>query len=283
MSKRIKEKKNKDSHRKKTKWNVISIIIIIVCLGVFSVSAYKLYGILKEYKTASDQYSVLATLIPRINHTDETEEESSQDVTEESTEEVIVPGPVFMDGVDWKSLYDTMYGINSDYQGWIYISDSKINYPVAQGTDNEYYLTHTFYKEEVFSASLFVDYRVENGIDGKNAIIYGHNMKDGSMFAGLKKFRDESFRKRHLSFSIYTSTGAYEYKIFASYTTSPESQTYTVSFDSDESFMNYIQMVESWSDVDYGVDVAADDQIVTLSTCVNNNQDRYVIQAKRIK
>lgn len=275
--------------KKKKRWNIVSILIIMVCAAVFIVSAAKLVSIFSEYMAASNEYAGLASLIPHINRengetgergtyeagTDEAEIESEADA-------VITQAPVFMDNVDWQALYNTMYGINNDYQGWIYISNTKISYPIVQGADNDYYLNHTFYKEEVFSACLFIDYRVENGIEGKNVIVYGHNMKDGSMFAGLKKFRQENFRKAHPSFSVYTSTGAYEYQIFSTYTTSPESNTYTVSFANDDEFINYINMVKGWSDVDYGVEVSADDQIITLSTCVNNNEDRYVIHAKRV-
>lgn len=275
--------------KKKKRLNIISILIIAVCAVVFFVAAANLLSIFSEYWKASDEYTRLAALIPHINR--ESGEEGERETWEAGTDETwadteaveeIVQAPVFMENVDWQALYNTMHGINNDYQGWIYISNTKISYPIVQGTDNDYYLNHTFYNEEVFSACLFIDYRIEDGIEGRNVIVYGHNMKDGSMFAGLKKFRQESFRKAHPSFSVYTSTGAYEYQVFSTYTTSPESSTYTVSFANDDEFMNYVNMIKGWSDVDYGVDVSADDQIITLSTCVNNNADRYVVHAKRI-
>lgn len=287
----IKERRKKRQKRIRHDWgNYISGIVIIICIIVFCVSAVKLYKIYNEYKTASDEYSDLALLIPTIEATteelqteNEVETEVIQQETEEiTTEEVIVPAPVFMEGVDWQALYNTMYNINNDYEAWIYIADTKINYPIVQGADNDFYLNHTFYKEPVFSASLFIDYRIESGAEGKNVIVYGHNMKDGSMFASLKKFRNKEFRQRHPSFSVYTSTGAYEYQVFATYTTSPDSVAYTVGFANDEEFMNYINIVKNWSDVDYGVDVTAEDKIITLSTCVNDNVDRYVVHAKRV-
>ena len=280
--------KNRQRTKKEvsSKKNWFTILVIIICAVVFSVSAFKLFLIFNEYITASDEYKSLASLIPHINRENPEGERGTYEVnTGESqgdAEENIVPAPVFMENVDWQSLYSTMYDINNDYQGWIYISNTKINYPIVQCGDNDYYLNHTFYNEGGFSACLFIDCRIENGIEGKNVIVYGHNMKDGSMFAGLKKFRDEDFRKRHPAFSVYTSTGAYEYQIFSTYTTSPESSTYTTAFADDDEFMNYINRVKGWSDVDYSVQVSPDDQIITLSTCVNNNKDRYVVHAKRI-
>lgn len=289
----IKERKRKRKKRRiHDLGNYISGTVIIVCVIVFCISAFKLYQIYDEYKAASDEYSDLAQLIPTIEVTTEEQTESeavssevqqdTEATQEVTTEEVIVPAPVFMEGVDWQALYNTMYSINSDYEAWIYIADTKINYPIVQGTDNDFYLNHTFYKEPVFSASLFIDYRIEGGAEGKNVIVYGHNMKDGSMFASLKKFRQKEFRQRHPSFSVYTSTGAYEYQVFSTYTTSPDSVTYTVGFANDEEFMNYINIIKNWSDTDYGVEVTAEDQIITLSTCVNDNVDRYVVHAKRV-
>lgn len=287
----IKERKKKRRKRIRHDWgNYISGTVIIICIIVFCISGFKLYQIYNEYKAASDEYSDLALLIPTVEATTEeiqtsvaaTTEGVQQETEEITTEEVIVPAPVFMEGVDWQALYNTMYSINNDYEAWIYIADTKINYPIVQGTDNDFYLNHTFYKEPVFSASLFIDYRIESGAEGKNVIVYGHNMKDGSMFAALKRFRQKEFRQRHPSFSVYTSTGAYEYQVFATYTTSPESVAYTVGFANDEEFMNYINIVKNWSDVDYGVEVTAQDKIITLSTCVNDNVDRYVVHAKRV-
>lgn len=287
----IKKRKKKRKKRIMHDWgNYISGIVVIICIITLCISGIKLYQIFIEYKTASDEYSDLALLIPTAEaEIEEMQTESEEAGTDEiqeteelTTEEVIVPAPVFMEGVDWQSLYNTMYDINNDYEAWIYISGTKINYPIVQGTDNDFYLKHTFYKEPVFSASLFIDYRIESGAEGKNVIVYGHNMRDGSMFAALKKFRQKEFRQRHPSFSVYTSTGAYEYQVFASYTTSPDSDTYTVGFANDEEFMNYINIVKTWSDTDYGVDVTAEDKIITMSTCVNNDADRYVVHAKRI-
>ncbi len=292
----VKERKDKRKKRRAHDLgNFISGVIIVICVVVFCVSAVKLLQIYNEYKSASDEYTDLALLIPTVEATTEEttevkettetdaetlEEQQTQEII--TTEEVIVPAPVFMDGVDWQGLYNTMYAINNDYEAWIYIAGTKINYPIVQGADNDFYLTHTFQREPVFSASLFIDYRVEGGAEGRNVIVYGHNMKDGSMFAALKKFRQESFRKRHPSFSVYTNTGAYEYQVFSSYTTSPVSTTYTVGFGSDEEYMDYINRMISWSEADYGVDVTAQDKIITLSTCVNNNQQRYVVHAKRV-
>ncbi|MBQ9886170.1 MAG: class B sortase [Lachnospiraceae bacterium] len=306
---------NKNENKKKKKgFDIISTIIIIVCLIVFCVSAFNLGKIFREYKKADDEYDKLALMIPYYDDTSPeyvkpTEHEiDTQEYTEEETEEddgyaeddytqapedgvtveppiVEIPpviAPVFIDNVDWRALYDTMHGINNDYQGWIYINGTKINYPIVQGTDNDFYLGHTFYKEPVFSACLFVDYRIEGGLEAKNPIVYGHNMKNGSMFAGLKKFMKSDFRNTHPSFSVYTSTGAYEYQVFSVYTTSPISDTYRTSFADGEDFMNYVMMIKNRSDVKYPVDVYPQDKIITLSTCVNNNKDRYIVHAKRI-
>ncbi|MCZ0704646.1 SrtB family sortase [Natronobacillus azotifigens] len=98
------------------------------------------------------------------------------------------------EGVKYKTK--SLVGINKDYVGWINIEDTTVDYPVVKTGDNEFYLSHNFYKQEDFAGAIFMDYR--NSMDklDKNLILYGHNMKDGSMFGSLKNYLEEDYLKK---------------------------------------------------------------------------------------
>lgn len=91
--------------------------------------------------------------------------------------------------------------LNKDMAGWLTIADTEIDYPILQSTDNDYYLHHNYKNEKARAGSIFKDYRNTNEFLDKNTIIYGHNMKDGSMFADLRKYLDKDFLAAHPTFS----------------------------------------------------------------------------------
>ena len=103
-------------------------------------------------------------------------------------------------------------------------------------------------------------------------IIYGHNMKNGSMFAGLKKFREDDFYENHKNFTVYTADHVYTYEIFAVHVTSPDSDAYTIGFGEMSDFVDYVKRMQSQSLMNTGVIVGEEDHIMTLSTCVNQKQ-----------
>ncbi|QNM06738.1 class B sortase [Qiania dongpingensis] len=257
--------------KKKKRGNLIRSIIFAAALVVFAVSAYQLFMIYMEYKKGSDEYKGLAGKAEKILVSAEETEEAESGENNESA-----AGP-------WMDLYNAMIKENEDYIGWITIEDTNINYPIVQCEDNDYYLTHTFEREENASGALFVDSGIQDRMEGKNVIVYGHNMKNGSMFANLKKYREDEFFDDHRRFEVYTSTGHYTYEVFSVCTVSPDSDTYTIGFADDADFMNYIQKMQSRSIHKTGVTVSAEDKIITLSTCVNHNVDRLIVQAKRLE
>ena len=173
---------------------------------------------------------------------------------------------------------------NPDFIGWIYIPGTDVSYPMVQAADNDYYLRRTFEGEPNNAGCIFMDYLIEKGLDAKNPIIYGHNRRDGSMFASLKRFQKKSFYEKYRYIYIFTTEGDRVYEVFSVYVTMPDSDTYTYGFGSDESFLAYIDKVKSQSVYDTGVEVLAQDSILPLSTCTNRQADtRFVVQAKRIQ
>ena len=192
MAEENKKKHHRGRRKKKGGSNIVSNIILVIAIVVFAVSAYKLYGIFSEYNKGDKEYQKIQDLVINTEKKDDTKEETFS--------------------VDFEKLLE----MNSDVVGWIRFDEpSEINYPVVQGRDNEEYLKRTFEANTNKLGTLFVDVNNPGDFSGRNTFIYGHNMKNGSMFAQLLKYKDDSFYKEHPYFYIYTPDGKVRtYEIF---------------------------------------------------------------------
>lgn len=276
--------------RRKSYFDIISTVMLVAALGVFLFSGYKLYTTWREYHTGTSTYRDLANLFPTLPAS-ETEgggrENEGNDIGEDhgllsEKSDISLNEREAEDSRDWEAFYQEMKALNPDYMGWIIIEDTSINYPIVQAEDNDYYLHRLFDGTENFSGTLFIDFRCEDCFGKGNTIVYGHNMKNGSMFAGLLNYRKNEFYQNHKTFSVYTEDGEVMYEIFAIYTTSPDSDTYDVWFADSEEYAQWLQSMYSQSVVRPEIVLDEQTSVITLSTCVNNSVDRLVIQAKRI-
>lgn len=176
--------------------------------------------------------------------------------------------------IDWNGLKS----INEDVVAWLQIPGIDLSYPVVQGADNDYYLHRSFGKEELFSGCLFLDAYNDQKLQNLNTIIYGHNMRDGSMFAGLKKYNDAETWKRCCYFWIYTAAGDYLYRIFNSCEVETNSRAYTVRFADSEEYENWLQNMQAASAIKTERVPIADEKVVTLSTCTSGKRIRQILQ-----
>lgn len=263
--------KSNNTRRNKKKKNLVFNILMVAAAIIFCFSAWKLFDIWNTYKLAENEYDKIAenVTLPEVIIPEEIEESETETMEEE----------------DWNLIFlslKELEALNSDFKGYIIVPNTKINYPIVQTSDNEYYLTHTFNRTQNASGTLFIDSNIPDGLDGRNPIVYGHNMNNGSMFAGLMDYQRQSFYDSNSLFMIYTKEGIRIYKVFAAYTTEPTSASYTYGFGSDESFTEYINKVKSLSEINTGVEVGSSDKIITLSTCTNKNDMRFVVHGKLI-
>ncbi|WP_282434296.1 class B sortase [Bacillus sp. DNRA2] len=181
------------------------------------------------------------------------------------------------------NLNKELIALNDEYVGWISIDDTRIDYPVVKTVNNDFYLTHNFYKEKDKTGSIFIDYR--NSVDqlDKNTILYGHNMKDNSMFGSLSKFKDQSFFENHKNISFELFNDTYTWEIFSVYT-DKDTDWLKTSFTTAEEFTKYIQIVRARSLIKVPAEVVYEDTLLTLSTCTNVDEDeRIIIHAKLIE
>lgn len=184
--------------------------------------------------------------------------------------------------VDFEKLLE----MNSDVVGWIRFDEpSEINYPVVQGRDNEEYLKRTFEANTNKLGTLFVDVNNPGDFSGRNTFIYGHNMKNGSMFAQLLKYKDDSFYKEHPYFYIYTPDGKVRtYEIFSAGVVKDTSDSYIMDYADDAAFQTYIDYIKQQSAYPTSAEVTTASKIVSLSTCTNVRDDeRFLVHGVMIK
>ncbi len=261
------------------------------------------YAALQEqvFAQASEEISEVST-DPNIK---ETIEETTDEIIEETTDELLKHKAsyedTFMkkDAVNVKTNQEnTGYTVtdeqimkavgelkeqNKDTVGWIVFDNMDLSYPIMQGTDNDYYLTHTFSGETNSAGSIFMETENASDFEDYHTIIYGHNMRNLSMFGKLKKYKtEEDFYEEHQYFTIYTQDEVYRYQIFAYYDIPETDIIYTIGFLPDAEFKDFIDTMKRRSYYDTGVEVTEEDKIITLSTC-SNEGNRFVINAKRME
>ena len=175
-----------------------------------------------------------------------------------------------------------LYKINPDIIGWI-AAGSEVSTPVVY-RDNSYYMDHDFYGKSSAEGTVFAD---EFNVDGQTdpyVILYGHNMKNGSMFGTLKNYKLQETVDKSPYFWVITKKDAYKYKIFSIYTANVEGDTYTLIKGPGKETVEYANNMKAKSNIDMGeFDFKETDKIVTLSTCTGDTATRFVVQGVRVE
>ena len=255
--------------KKKKKSDVLLTIALIVAIAVFCYAAFNLYHIYTEYKKGTDEYNQIEEMA----------------VTERDADSAEVAGPNAQLKPPIEVDFDKLKSVNEDVVGWIYVDAlPDISYPIVKGKDNQTYLHQTYEKNYNFAGTIFVDYENSGDFSDCNTLVYGHNMKNGSMFGHLKKFReDDKLYKQDKYFWILTPERNYRYEIITAYTTGVNSDTYTLFKGPGEEFEKYLETIKGYSEIKTDdTDLTIKDRIVTLSTCTGNESTRFVVQGKRI-
>ena len=183
--------------------------------------------------------------------------------------------------------FDELMALNSDTIGWIRFDPEPaiINYPIVQGKDNQEYLHKTFSANDNSLGTLFLNVENNPNFRDQNSIIYGHRMKDGSMFRHLQDYEDRAFWEANPYFYIYTPDGQeLIYHIYSMGEVLDTSDTYLTEFNTEEEYQNFLNMTKQVSLYDTGIEVTTSDTIVTLSTCTSaSDNHRFVVRGVRVK
>ena len=243
--------------KKKTGRKIVGILILLIGLGLIGTAAYKIFAIQNDYKRSNKEYAVL-----------------NADYLKENP-----------DADKWYELatidLDQVREINRDVIGWIYFENEDISYPILYSGDDTTYLRKTLTGTSATAGSIFLEGKNNPNLQDAHSIIYGHNMKNLSMFGKLKFYnRDEEYYDKHRYFQIFTDDAVYRYEIFAYGTVDEYDEIYSVWHESGDGFAEFIDKIYKKSMRVTNVEATKEDKLVTLSTCSTSSDDyRFVVNA----
>lgn len=249
---KIKDNVQKELKGKKRKKLVFYYLLLLISLGLFLFSGYKVVmWMIENYKT--EQITTKARKIGNV------------------TNDLYV---------NFKKLKKE----NPDTVAWIKVNGTNIDYPVVQRADNQYYLYHSFDNSFNYAGWIFSDYRNDLNSLNKNSVIYGHGRLDGSMFGSLKNVFDESWLKEKNNNVIFlvTEEAKYTWEIFSTYSIKSESYYIITDFNNKEEYQEWLNTIKKRSSYNFKKKITTKDKVLTLSTCKNDHGDRIAVHAKLI-
>lgn len=226
---------------------ILRTIINIVLISIIAVCAYKIYDKSAEYKKADESYAQIRL---------EKENENN----------------------------NNLYNKYEDYRGWIKVDNTNIDYPIVQGKDNSFYLDKDINKNYVSSGSIFMNY-LNNGFNDENTILFGHHMRNKTMFAQLEKYKEKEFFQNDNDIKIEVENDkVLTYKVFSVYVTDANDNYIKTNFDNKSEYKEFLDKIKNKSIYKSDINVDENDKIITLSTCSYGfNDARMVVHGKLLK
>lgn len=179
---------------------------------------------------------------------------------------------------------ENLYDKYEDYRGWIKIDNTNINYPIVQGKDNLFYLDKDINKNYLSSGSIFMNY-LNHGFNDENTVLFGHHMRNKTMFAQLKKYKEKEFFYGDNDIVIEVENDkVLKYKVFSAYVTDSKDNYIKTNFDDKDQYKEFLEDIKNKSQYKSDIDVNENDKIITLSTCSYEfNDARMVVHGKLLK
>ena len=253
----MRRKKNK-----KYKKAILNLILYIILLSILIYSGIKIF---KWYKDKTNNNKMVEQIKSTVIVEEKNEDENNK---EKYT-------------VDFSKLKKQ----NNEAIAWLKVNNTNIEYPVVKGKNNSFYLNHSFDKSNNSAGWIFADYKNKFDNTDKNIVIYGHNMRDGSMFGSMLNILDAKWyeNEENTNITLYTENEKCIYKVFSVYKIENEDYYIKTEFKNDNEFEGFIKNLKKRSIKDFNVDVSKDDNILTLSTCANSNKYRVVLHSIKDK
>ena len=243
---------------KKKLFNVVMRIIELIFLILL---VYSSINIFKWYNNNKENKQIINEIAESVTINEDTNEEKK-----------------------YKINFEELKQKNSDTVAWLKVENTNIEFPIVQANNNSYYLTHNFDKKYNVAGWIFADYK--NKLDGtdRNIVVYGHNMRNNSMFGSLKDvITEEWYNNEENKYITFVTENDYQtYQVFSVYQIKTEDYYIQTEFKSNE-FTEFIDTITKRSKKDFGINVSKEDAILTLSTCSNNNKYRVVLHSVRVK
>ena len=284
---RYKEAKHSKEIRKDIKFISIAFIVVIVAISI--------YIVLEQYKSNKNQelYDQIDTVIADDKEIFENlTTNTNVDIGENANTNVNANQNMNVDtnintntnqampDTVKKAIYAS--NANEDIIGWIKIDNTVIDYPLLQSLDNSYYLTHNYKKEKSTHGSIFLKSECDFKDKNSNLIIYGHSMKDGSMFKQLLDYKDKTFFNLHKTIKIATKTEEYKYQIVAVFKSKiyyqDEQDVFKyynqTRFEDEQEYNRFVNNAKKEGLYDTGVSAKYGEQLITLITCEYSQENR---------
>lgn len=243
---------------KKKLFNVVMRIIELIFLILL---VYSSINIFKWYNNNKENKQIINEIAESVTINEDTNEEKK-----------------------YKINFEELKQKNSDTVAWLKVENTNIEFPIVQANNNSYYLTHNFDKKYNVAGWIFADYK--NKLDGtdRNIVVYGHNMRNNSMFGSLKDvITEEWYNNEENKYITFVTENDYQtYQVFSVYQIKTEDYYIQTEFKSNE-FTEFIDTITKRSKKNFGINVSKEDTILTLSTCSNNNKYRVVLHSVRVK
>lgn len=304
LEEKRKKEEQKQKGRKLGAAGAMCILAAVLCLGYYSITLWQDHLESQEFERLQDMQNLTGHVIRETSSEHDQEGTAGQDsgqadVTGAKQQKASKKKDVNkqeekkIDPADLTVLkkYKELYKQNSDLAGWLSIEGTVINYPVMQtGKKNpDFYLHNDFDKKESDHGTLFVDARNDIVNRDTNLIIYGHNMRDGTMFGGLKSFMDKDYFEKHQELVFDTIYEKATYQIVAvclskvNYQDDDTFRYYNfLNAESKEEFQAFLANIQQLTVFDQKIDISYGDELLTLSTCNSYVQDgRLFLIAKK--
>ncbi|MBO5238518.1 MAG: class B sortase [Lachnospiraceae bacterium] len=266
---------------KNDKNKIIRLVLACVCLLITLFCVVYLGKYFMEIRQSQNGVNALKGLII---------EEVDSSTSEENTADIQL---VEVNGRMVQKKYAELYRENPHFIGWITIPDTKVDYPVMQNMEeNEYYINRNFEQEWDGSGLPFMDIQCSFSEPTANQIIYGHNMKSGTMFAGILKYDSQEFYEKHKTITFNTIEADGEYEVIAAFYSQVYDESDTLHFkyyqffdtDSEEEFNEFVEQVKALTPYEIEATASYGDTLITLSTCAYNTENgRFAVVARKIE
>ncbi|MBE5842882.1 MAG: class B sortase [Butyrivibrio sp.] len=260
---------------------VIRIVVVIVLLAIVVYEAMMIYRDQKEYKTADNEYESISNKYVRDAGVKKAEETADDANSDDNNADITYP--------DLEINFEELKSVNSDFIGWLYFPAVDVSYPVVRENEINQYLYTTFEGKSNKAGSIYMDVLSYSDFTGYSDMLFGHNMKNGSMFGSLKKIyqsKDEDILADNPYIYVYTEDGVRIYRVFAYYITTDGSYSYT-EVTNEKEYEDYISYIKKNSIYTFPEDVSFDGcpSLLTLSTCQGQSGSgkRFVVHSVFLK
>ena len=281
----------KNNMFKQINLNFIKISLLFVILSVtlmMSVNLYRNYSDTKKYDDIENDLQKIKLDLDIPENNDQDKDiiviEPNDDDKERVTLTTTTTTTTTIYDVKYEKVFEKLKEINNDTVGWLTVNNTKIDYPVVQATDNDYYLYRDYYKNKNRHGWIYMDYR--NNIEdlSDNTIIFGHNLANQKMFGTLRYVTNPSWYKKSSNqiITFNTTKANMKWQIISIYKIPVTNDYLVANFASSEDKLNFLDMITQRSIYNFNATYDENTKIITLSTCSNGSKDRLVVHAKLI-